>query len=256
MFRPTLLIARYTLLEALRNRLMLLMLAAGLLGLGFGGFLHDLAITEPRQMQLAPLAALLRLAAVFFLATFIVTSMAREYHDKGLELLLSLPLPRAGYLLGKLAGFAAVAAVPAVLFGLLLACLAPYRQAALWTGSLLCELWLVAAFSLLCTLTLTQVMLALSAVTGFYLLARSISALQTMSHGVLSADPAWSQRVVNHLIDAIALLLPHLDQFTRAEWLLYENGTAALLGSIALQTMAYLLLLVGAALFDLYRKDI
>ena len=48
---------------------------------------------------------MLRVASVFLVATFVITSMVREASDKGLELLLALPMPRAVYLAGKLAGF-------------------------------------------------------------------------------------------------------------------------------------------------------
>lgn len=119
MIPATLTIARYTLLEALRNRLLWLLLTMALGAVGISGFLNELALTESRELQAALLGAVLRLAAVFLIATFVVTSMVREANDKGLELLMALPLPRAVYLLGKLAGFAALAVLPALLFGAL-----------------------------------------------------------------------------------------------------------------------------------------
>jgi ABC-type transport system involved in multi-copper enzyme maturation permease subunit len=254
MFRQIITIARYTLLEALRNRLMWLVLATALIGIGISGFLNELAITESREIQVALLAALLRFAAVFLVATFVVTSMVREFNDKGLELMLALPLPRAGYLLGKLAGFAVLSLLPAVLFGVLAGMFAPPAQAALWTLSLVCELWLVAAFALLCVLTFSQIMVALSAVMGFYLLARSMTALQLIGHD--AGGGTLSQRVINGVVDAIAVSLPRLDQFTRTDWLVYPGHDWTALSGVLLQTGCYLALLIGAALFDLYRKNI
>ena len=131
MIPAALTIGRYTLLEALRNRLLWLLLVMALGAVGVSGFLNELALTESRQLQAALLGAVLRLAAVFLIATFVVTSMVREANDKGLELLMALPLPRAVYLLGKLAGFAALAVLPAVLFGALALFFAPPAQAAL-----------------------------------------------------------------------------------------------------------------------------
>lgn len=115
MMRPALTIARYTVLEALRNRLPWLLLLMAAAAVAVSGFLNELALTESRQLQAALLGAVLRLAAVFLIATFVITSMAREVHDKGLELLMALPLPRAVYLFGKLAGFGALALLPALL---------------------------------------------------------------------------------------------------------------------------------------------
>ena len=130
MIAPALTIARYTLLEALRNRLLWLLLVMAAGAVAVSGFLNELALTESRQLQAALLGAVLRLAAVFLVATFVVTSMAREANDKGLELLMALPLPRAVYLFGKLAGFGALALLPALSFGPLGLVFAPPAQAA------------------------------------------------------------------------------------------------------------------------------
>ncbi|MBP1204445.1 ABC-type transport system involved in multi-copper enzyme maturation permease subunit [Duganella sp. 1411] len=250
-------IARYTLLEALRNRLLWLLLAMALGAVAVSGFLNALALTESRQLQAALLGAVLRLAAVFLIATFVVTSMVREANDKGLELLMALPLPRAVYLLGKLAGFAALAVLPALLFGALALFFAPPAQAALWAVSLLCECWIVAAFSLLCMLTFSQVLPALAAAVAFYVLARTIGTLQLLGHGATATTASGpGQHALATGIDALALLLPHLDRFTRADWLVYHDGGAADLLAIAAQTAIYVALMAAAGLFDLYRKQI
>jgi len=248
-------IARHTALEAWRNRLLWLLLLAAAGAVALGAFLDQLALTESRQLQAAVLAALLRLAAVFLIAAFVVTSMLREAADKGLELLLALPVPRYVYLLGKLAGFAALAVLPAALFGALALLLAPAAQALLWSASLLCELWIVAAFSLLCAVSLRQALPALAAAGAFYLLARLIALLQLLGQGP-GATRGPSQRLFNLLLDGIALLLPHLESFTRTEWLLYQTGSAAALVPIVAQTAIFVSLMAVAALFDLYRKNL
>ena len=252
--RQILTIAGYTVLEALRNRLAWLFVGAALVGVGISGFISEIALTETRATQLSILAAFLRLAAVFFMTTFVVTSVAREFHDRVVDMLLSLALPRAGYLTGKLLGFSALALIPALLFGLPMALLAPLDQAALWSFSLACELLMVVGFSLLCILSFNQTLSALSAVTGFYVLARSISTLQLIGHN--TGGPAvGSQQLFNMVVDAIAAILPRLDQFSRTEWLVYQTGTLHDLLAVGGQTLVYLGLLVAAALFDLYRKN-
>ncbi|SDG54567.1 MULTISPECIES: ABC transporter permease [unclassified Duganella] len=255
MMHPAVTIARYTLLEALRNRLLWLVLILIAGAVAVSGFLNELALTESRQLQAAMLAAILRFAAIFLMATFVITSMAREANDKGLELLLALPMSRAVYLSGKLAGFAALALLPAGLFGALGLFFAPPPQAALWTFSLLCECWIVATFSVLCMLTLNQVLPALATAFAFYMLARVIATLQLLGHGSGSI-PGLSQQALSAGIDGLALLLPHLDQFTRSDWLVYHSGSGAELAMIATQTIIYIVLLAAAALFDLHRKNI
>jgi ABC-type transport system involved in multi-copper enzyme maturation permease subunit len=255
MFRQIRTIAFYTFIEALRNRMIWLIVAIAVIGIGLSGFLNELAITESRQIQVALIAAFSRFAAVFLIATFVVTSMVREFNDKGLELILALPLPRASYLLGKLFGFGALALVPALLFGALAWIFSPLIQAALWTVSLLCELWLVAAFSLLCVLTFSQVMTALSAVMAFYVAARSISTFQLIGQG-FATEHSLSQTVIDVVINTMATILPRLEQFTRTDWLVYQTGSWADLPGILAQSAIFLALIIGAALFDLYRKNI
>ncbi|MDO8702007.1 MAG: ABC transporter permease [Undibacterium sp.] len=255
MYRQIRTIALYTLLEALRNRLTWLIVLVALIGIGLSGFLNELALTESRQIQTALLAAFLRFSAVFLLATFVVTSMVREFNDKGLELLLALSLPRAAYLLGKLLGFGALAVLPAVLFGVLTVFFTSLTQSMLWTISLVLELWIVAAFSMLCVLTFNQIMASLSAVMGFYLLARSIATMQLIGNDPMSAHSA-SQNVIGFVINSLSAVLPHLDQFTRTEWLVYHTGNWSVLLILLVQSAICLALLGGAALFDLYRKNI
>jgi hypothetical protein len=255
MLRQASTIAYYTLLEALRNRLMWLLGLILVAGIGISGFLGDMAITEKKEVQVALLAAFLRLTGVFLLATFVVTSLVREANDKGLELVLALPLPRAGYVLGKLGGFALLSLLPALLFGGLLAFFAPPLQVLLWTLSFMAELWIVAAFSLLCVLTFSQVMLALSAAIGFYLLARSITVLQQIGQSRYAPE-MLSQDVINYLMKGIGYLLPRLDEFTRTEWLVYQSGSWTVIAPLLGQAVIFLSLLTAAALFDLYRKNV
>lgn len=225
-------IATQVLIEALRNRLAWVLAGLSALVLGLAAFAGALTLTETVQVQTALAAAILRICAVFLVAGMVVTSMAREATDKGQEMLLALPVPRAAYLFGKLAGFGLAAVIPALLFGALALLVAPALPAFVWTVSLVCEMWIVAAFALLCALGIGNALAALTATLAFYLLARIGT------------------------IDIVAALLPRLDHFTRAEWLVYGDAGLAHLGPVLGQTAIYVVLLGAAALFDLYRKNV
>lgn len=255
MLPPTLLIARYTIKEALRGKFLWLCLLTVAGALGLSALLGQLALTESRATEAALLAAALRLASVFLLSAFVVTSMAREAADKGLELVLALPLPRAAYLLGKLTGFAALAALPAALFGALTLLWAAPLQSLLWSLSLLAELWMVAAFGLLCAASLQHALPALAASSGFYLLARMIGSLQLLAHGS-HASNGWLQQALVGGIDVLALLLPRLELYASGEWLLYAGGSWQALAPLLLQSAIYVALLSTAALCDFYRRSL
>jgi ABC-type transport system involved in multi-copper enzyme maturation permease subunit len=246
-------LARTTLLEAVRNRLLWLTVVVVVIAFGLAQFLNQVAIAETREIQTALLAAPLRVAAVFILAVFVVTSMVREASDKVTDLLLSLPVPRSTYFLGKLCGFALVAVILALLCALPLSLLAKPSGLALWTASLVCELLIVAATSLFCVLTLAQIVPAIAAVAGFYLLSRSVAALQIIAAAPLH-EPTPIDRAVKAVVDGIALLLPGLDSMTQTTWLL-AGAPAHVSVAVFAQTAIYLALICSAALFDLHRKN-
>ncbi len=249
-------IAFYTFLEAMRNRLVWLVVGFVVIGFGLSQFVAEIAIAESAAFQSSFLAAMLRFFAVFTIALFVITSMVREFDDKGLELVLSLPIPRYHYFLGKLLGFSVLAMMTAVFCGLVLLVHAPPGQVTLWVFSLSCELLIITALSLLCLFTFNQVTLALSAVMAFYLLSRSIEAMQLMVRNPILSSDSWPQHMIRGFIDGVAFLLPDLARFTSSEWLVYHTGGWQDVAPIAAQSLVYLTLLSGAALFDLYRKNL
>jgi ABC-type transport system involved in multi-copper enzyme maturation permease subunit len=247
-------IARYTVLEAWRNRLVAIVLVATALLFLLSVFARELAITESLRLQTAVLAASLRLASVFFVALYILNGLTREFNDKVVELMLSLDLPRPAYLLGKFCGFAFIALGVAAIATLPLAFLAPFPQALAWGSTLAMELLIVAAVSVFCITTFSQLPSAAAFVAAFYLLGRSITAIQLMSSSSLVAGSGPTQEAAERLADAMALLLPRLDAFAQTAWLL-ESDTAMSLASATVQSVIYVGLLLSAAMFDLYRKN-
>lgn len=248
-------VARCTVLEAWRGRLPWVMAALAAAATGLAGLGGRLALAESGLQQAALLGAMLRLACASAIAAFAVLSVMRETHGRGLQLVMAAALPRGAYVAAKFAGLALLAAPMAAASGLLLALSGAPGQTMLWTLSLLCELWLAAGFGLLCALSLGHPLPALAATLAFYLLARSAAALQLAArHSLQPEDPL--RRGLAWVFDAIAALLPRLDLYTRASWLLYGDGSWAALAAIAGQTLVYAALLGAVALFDLRHKEL
>ena len=247
-------IARFTALEAARGRFAWLVAGYTIAGCALALFAGELAVTEARGFRSGLLGAWLRSCAVFTISLLVITCMARELQDKGLELVLSMPVARGTYYAGKLAGFAGVSMLPALACLPALAWFAPPAQVALWTACLGLELLIVVAMSLLCVLTFPQTTWALSTVIGFYVLSRAMAALQLMAHESPAAGSSVVRQAAGALVDALAFVLPDLDRFTESDWLVYGAGTIPDLGFAAMQTLIYVALLCASALFDLYRK--
>lgn len=255
MLNPVFTIARYTFLEAVRNRLFVLVIISLVCILGLAEFLGELTITETRQIQSSIIGSGLRIFSVCVISLFVITSMVREFNDKGFEMLLSLSIPRASYYFGKLIGFIILAVIIASAIGLILLIYAPYAYVFLWFISLICELLIIISLSLLCLFTFNNITVAFIVVAAFYLLARSMQVIQLLSDSPILESTTISQQFLNYFLDGIAFLLPELNNFTNSEWLVYGAGINQLIPVLA-QTAIYLGLLVAAGLFDLYRKEL
>lgn len=247
-------LARITVLEALRERLLWLAALVVLAATMLAQFLQQVAITESREIQTAVLAAMLRVSAAFIVSVVVVSGMARESNDKVTELLLSFPVHRSRYVFGKFVGYAAVTVLLALIFTVPLAFYAGSAAVLAWAASLVCELLIVAAVSVFCVLTLSRTLSALAAVAAFYLLARSMSAIQVMAQAA-PGPGSLADRAIARIVDMLALVLPALDRMTETAWLLQGAPKAGALAALAAQAALYVALIGAAALFDLYRKN-
>jgi hypothetical protein len=248
-------VARYVLIEARRSPLPWLAVASVLAALGLAGFLSQLAITEAAALQASTCAALLRGCAVFLVAAHVVASVVRESNDKGLELALALPLSRPAWYLGRLLGFAGAGALIATLFALPLLAWAKPHDLAAWWLAVAAEAAVVAAAALFFASALGQMVTALSATLGLYLLARVMSTVQAIAGGPL-ADESATGRAARWLVDGLALLLPNFDDLARGDWLLYGAPPATVIARALAGLAVYFVLLAAAGLFDLSRKNL
>ena len=248
-------ISRFTIIESLRNRLLLLSFLV--LGISFSlvEFIGDLAITEHRVTQIAILSAFLRMSAVVMVTLFVVSSTVRELHDKTLEMILAMPLRRGSYYLGKLIGYIHIAILIAIIFSLLLLVYADGEQVAIWMLSLILELILVVALSLVMLFTFNQVPSALTGVFIIYGASRIVSSIYLMSKYPIIAHTTMAQKFMDSIVELLTWLLPDLHRFTQTEWLTYHTADWNVLMPLLGQTVIYLVFLSFIALFDFYRKN-
>jgi ABC-type transport system involved in multi-copper enzyme maturation permease subunit len=264
---PLLVIARFTWLETLRSRFF--WLALGLIALCSlcSLFLAQLAIFEISQFQTGILGGLLRLVAVLLMSLLSVASLVREGNDRTLALMLSRAVTRRQYVLGKFLGFALPGLLLALACGFTVLPFSSATPTAIWTVSLLLELFVLLSASLFFTLAIGQFVGSMALLCCFYLLARSLSAMRILAHHPLS-DNALSGSISSLVLDSLAYLLPPLDRLTQSAWLAYGGAggdmqlslTSAdnLLGlaQLGLQCLLFSVLLLSATLFDFYRREL
>jgi Cu-processing system permease protein len=255
MFSQIFTISKFTLIESLRNRLILLSLLV--IGISFGlvEFIGALAITEHRVTQVAILGAFLRMSAVVIVTLFVVSSTVRELHDKTLEMILAMPIPRGNYYLGKLTGYFYIAVLVSIIFSSILFLYADPEQVLIWMCSLFFELVLVVALSLVMLFTFNQVPSALAAVFIIYGASRIVTSIFLMAKYPIIAHTTMAQKFMDGFIELLTWLLPDLHRFTQTEWLTYNTAEWSTLLPLLTQAVIYLIFLSLIALFDFYRKN-
>lgn len=245
---PLLVLARATLLEAWRGRIFFTWLALVLVTIGVAFFVGELATTENERFRITWLAVGLRIVAVLLIALFTAGSIVREREEKRMQFVLALAISRFRYLTGKLLGIVLVAAVFALLSGIMLKAMGGTSLG--WSVSLLFELLLVAALTLFAASAFSAIAPSLSFALLGYFLARAWPSLVYLSEvSVFLQD----NRVLVMSAKVFGLLLPRLDLFTRTAWLFDTPSALALVG---LQTAAYATLLLLASAIDFRRQDL
>lgn len=249
-------IAKFSILEAIRDKFLIFIFMGFVAFFCLSMFIGELAITEGIQMQASILASSLRLFSIFTVSLFVITSMVREFNDKGFELILSHPVPRSSYYFGKFSGFSVIALLVSIMSFLCLCFFAPLDLTFYWSFSLFCELLIIIALSLLSLFSFNSITISFSVVIGFYILSRTIEAIQLISDSPIVASNAISHQFINGLLDTIAYVIPDLYKFTQTEWLVYISDVKTEILVVFGQTVVYVVLLSCVALFDLYRKEL
>ena len=248
-------ISKFTIIEAMRNRLVLLTLLIIAISFGLIEFIGDLTIVEHRVTQVAILAAFLRLSAMVIITMFVVTSTVRELQDKTLEMILAMSVRRSSYYLGKLMGFFYVVIIVSILFVLILFIYAPAEQVVIWGVSLMLEMMLVVAFALVMLFSFNQIPSALTGVFMLYAASRTATSIYLMSKYPIVSHNTVAQKFMDGFIEALTWLLPDLHRYTQTEWLAYGTANWNVIPPLAIQTAIYLLLLSSLSLFDFHRKN-
>src|SRR2546421_3795971 len=140
--------------------------------------------------------------------------------------MLSLAVSRSSHYLGRLGGFAACGALIALAFALPLLLWVPPAPLAAWAVSLACECALVAAAALFFSMSLAQLVAAMSATLALYFLGRSMSAVQAIATGPL-ADESLAAVLARYAVEAVGFVLPRLDSGTRSGRLPFRSPPPA-----------------------------
>ena len=75
-------------------------------------------------------------------------------------------------------------------------------------------------------MTLPNLVAAIAATAGLYLLARAMPAIQAIAGDAARRRRRWAGWLARGAVDAVAFVLPRVDAATRTEWLVYDAPAA------------------------------
>lgn len=254
--RMSILIAQQVLREALHNRVIWVYTLILLSGLGLCEYISSVALIEAREFQMSIYSTLMRWSAVLVLIQFSVSSVSREWNEKGLDYVLAMPLSRGHYVIGKALGLAWLAGI-FVALALLAFSLYQFNISTLaWLTSLFLELLIVASLALFVAISLQNSAVAAAVVIAFYVLCRALASIELLASQPLVQSKETAQVFIENFVSGLSQLFPALYQFADSQWLLYAQLDTAMLLSNFIQCVVYCGLLLSAAMFDLYRKSL
>ncbi|HBH26039.1 MAG TPA: hypothetical protein DDX54_01350 [Rhodospirillaceae bacterium] len=252
---PSLLLIRYVLTAALRDRVLLALASALLVGGAIAVFLGSAALIEQDRFTLVFAGGALRAVGALAVVLFVVATLRRAFEARDVEFLLARPLSRTTFLLSYAAAFAGLAVAAGLAVGGVLWALAPHLAGpglALWAATLLAEYVLVAWAALFFAMVLESAPGAAMATLGLYVLGRMSGQIL----GIIDAGTAEAVPFLQTLMQAVSVVIPRLDLMARSSWLIYgpEGALAWPLAAAGLQCAAFGVLLLAAALADLLRR--
>lgn len=254
-------LTRLTLLESWRGRSGRFLLMALIAIQMITSVVTEMAVTESLELRLTTSAFLYRLCLVFALGVAMIASVVREHESGFVHLLLSHPISRMQYVLGRMLGYSITALIATLSVMLVMALWVPASQwnyLAMWSLSLWLELIVSGAVALFFALGLRNMVGSLLMWLAFYIFARVLDVARSMAATPIGQDPDSFQAVAGQwMFQLMGWVIPPLGSFTKAEWLLGSViPSAQMFGILALWALAYSVVCVVAAAIDFYRHEI
>ena len=218
-------------------------------------FAASLAVTESAAYRVVCYAASVRLGLVAALSLLVMVNTVRDLDDHFLDLMLSRPLDRRLWVAAKFTGYGCASMLAAAVACLPLCLISPPAAALAWGFTLACELMLVSAAALTAALSLAHVTLAFCAVSGFYLLSRTMQAVVLLSRDALLAPVTLMQRALAWSVQSFSYCLPDLARYTQSAWLIDAPPSRADLQFVVTETLLYGGLLLVVGMLDFQRRN-
>lgn len=250
-------ISKYAFITSIRDSLYVGVFVILLFTIGIAYFLGNTAIVEKHEMIISYIAASTRLIAQIGMILFVSFHIKRMFDNKEIDFIISRPISRTSFILWYWVSLIFIASIIIIPIGLFISIIATVNTKGLfyWTLSVFCESIIMIAFTLLASLFLESVVIAVMASCCFYIVSRMMGFFIALDNTNLLLDGSLLNTVLYYILQCIAVIMPRLDLFGKSEWLLYgiQNNKEFLLYQV--QSLIYIPLLLFISFFDISRKE-
>lgn len=244
---------KYTLIAALRDKLLLSMFLVFVVGASLSVFLASSAIIEKDQFTLVFTASSLRLVNVLGLVLFVIFFVRRSFDSKDIEFLLSRPLTRIQVIVSYAVAFSLISIVMNFAVGIVLYSVAPHLfgiNHIIWLISLIFETIAMVSVSLFFAMQISSAASAAMASLGVYVLGRLMGQLL----GIIDSELVDGQGLYSMALQLVSVITPRLDLLGQSSWLLYGFDNMSLAFAFG-QVFAFSVLVISAACLDFSRRQ-
>jgi ABC-type transport system involved in multi-copper enzyme maturation permease subunit len=249
---------KYVLLTALRDMLFIGLIGAIIAAIFISNFLGGTALVEKMEMSTAYTASSVRLITIIGMIVFVCFHVRRAFENKEIDLMLSRPISRVGFVFSYWLGFAFVSSLIVLPVIIAIAVFQNFeiRGLFLWGFSLLLECFIITAFAVFSSIILRSAVSSVLLSFGFYVISRMmgffIYVVDSPERFEATSWQFYSQKVLWFS----SYIFPRLDLYGKSEWLIY--GVAKLGDSwwwFIPQTLIYVPILLVAAAIDFRKKQ-
>lgn len=252
---PTL---RYILLTAVRDWLFIALFAVMFFAIVIATFLGGTALVEQEQMVISYIAGSTRVILQIGLVVFVCFHVRRAFENREVEVILSRPISRAGFVISYWFGFAMLSALLVLPLGVYLALSLNeinFYGLLNWSVSLLLESVLVIAFSLSAALILRSAVTAVLGTFCFYVISRLMGFMIFMIDKPYLFDQEGFKFYTSMALYFFSMAIPRLDLYTETNWLIYGLADDITDWVFLPQTLIFAPLLLAMAIVDFRRKQ-
>ena len=248
---------RYVLLTALRDKLFIGLL----IGIGFATYIASVlggtSMVETQEMTISLTAGASRMILMVGLIVFVCFHLRHAFDTKEIDVFLSRPISRRSLVLAYWLGFAVVALLLVLPILALLGWLGvPNKEGfGLWSASLALESMLVVALALFASFTLRSGVTSMLASLGLYTLMRMMGFFVATSHSTMINQGKTINQIMRWALEGISIIIPRLDLYGDAQWLIYGGDGTHALAVLLLQVVVFTPLLLVATMIDLQRRQ-